>query len=326
VALACLTGRSVRLIHVRRGRPKPGLAHQHMTAIRAAQQICAAKVHGVTLRSQEFSFDPGPIQAGNYTFDVGTAGSTTLVLQTVALPLAMAPGASRIRIMGGTHNPMAPCFEYIESVWSPLLAQMHLEISLELDRAGFYPVGAGVLEAKVAGIPSRDRMCGCTLEQRGELVAVEGLSAVARLPRAIGERQARRAESRLAVAGIRHSPIELVELDAASPGTVLFLICRFRHCPAAFVGLGARGKPAEQVADEAVDQLIEHVRREGALDPHAADQVVLALALAHGPSSFTTTRITSHLLTQVELVHSFLDRPIEVLGELGAPGLVRVAA
>ena len=326
LALACITGRPLRMTRVRRGRPKPGLANQHLTSIRAAQEISAARVSGATLGSKEFTFEPGPVRTGTYSFDVGTAGSTTLVFQTIVLPLALAGGDSEVTITGGTHNPMAPCYEYLESVWARLCKPLNLHVSLSISRAGFYPVGGGNITAGIRGIGSPAALTSGRYIDRGDILSIDGFSAVARLPRSIAERQARQAAERLAAAGIAHDPITLRTLDAASPGTVLFLHCRSAHCTAGFFGLGARGKPAERVADEAVDQLLDYLGRDGALDPHAADQLVLPLALAPGASCFTTTRVTDHLVTHIAVLRQFLDRRIELSGSLHEHGRVTIDA
>ena len=323
LSLSCITGRPIRMINVRAGRPRPGLANQHLTAIRAAQDISEARVDGAILGSRGFTFEPNAVRAGEYSFDVGTAGSTTLVLQTITLPLALTSGNSQVSIVGGTHNPMAPCYEYLEVVWGPLLALLGVHVQLRLKRAGFYPVGGGRIEAGVASAIGMG-LRGCDLIERGGIISVDGFSAVARLPRAVAERQACRAEARLKAAGIRHLGIDIKEIGAASPGTVLFLHCRCRETPAAFFALGARGRPAERVADEAVDQLIEFTGGDQAVDPHAADQLVLPMALARGPSSFTTTRVTEHLRSHIDLLHQFLERPIKLLGRTGEAGRIEV--
>jgi RNA 3'-terminal phosphate cyclase (ATP) len=324
LALACIRGRPLRMINVRAGRPKPGLAAQHLTSIRAAQQITSATVTGASIGSKQFTFEPEPVRPGEYSWDVGTAGSTTLVLQTVAMPLALIAGNSTIGITGGTHNPMAPCYEYLESVWAPLLTLTGIHVYLKLRRAGFYPAGGGRIEVNIVGIGSADKLAPVSALERGEIYSIDGFSAVARLPISIAERQAKQAELRLETAGTMHHPIRCESIDAVSPGTVLFLNCRCRGAPAAFFGLGARGKPAERVADEAAEQLIEHLSRDGALDPHAADQLVLPLALAPGASSFTTTRVTDHLVTHVAVLRQFLDRYIELSGRIGEPGRVTI--
>ena len=326
LALSCTTGRPLRMIHVRAGRPKPGLGHQHLTSIRAAQQICSARVSGANLGSKEFTFQPGAVQAGSYEFDVGTAGSTTLVLHTVALPLALATGETNVTITGGTHNPLAPCYEYVESVWAPLCEWLNLHVSVSIARAGFYPVGGGRITAQIRGIGSPASLTPYSFTERGEVLTMDGFSAVARLPRSIAERQARQAAERLGASGTAHDPIALRTFDAGSPGTVLFLHCRSANSTAGFFGLGARGKPAERVADEAVDQLLDYLSRDGALDPHAADQLVLPLALAPGGSCITTTRVTDHLVTHIEVLRQFLERRIDLSGSLNEPGRITLDA
>ena len=326
LALSCITGRPLRMFNVRAGRPKPGLANQHLTSIRAAQEISSATVNGASIGSKQFTFEPGPIRAGEYSFDVGTAGSTTLVLHTVALPLALVTGNSKVTIIGGTHNPMAPCFEYLESVWAPLLALVGVHVDLQIKRAGFYPAGGGQIEATVSGIGSAAELKPATIGERGEIYSIDGFSAVACLPLSIAERQARQAQLRLAAGGLAHHSLNCQSIDADSPGTVIFLNCRSHGAPAAFFGLGAKGKPAERVADDAVNELIDHFAAPGTLDPYAADQFVLPLALAAGASSFTTTCVTEHLATHVDLLRQFLRRHIELAGRLGEPGEVRIEA
>jgi len=324
ITLSCLTGKPVRIVNVRANRPKPGLGHQHLAAIRAAAAVCDANLVGATLGSREFLFEPGPVRPGAYRLDVGTAGSTSLVLQTIALPLATAAGDSEVAISGGTHNPWAPCFEYLEAVWAPLMARMGIEIELQLLRAGFYPAGGGKIVARIRGTGGLDRLKACRWVERGELQRVCGFSAVARLPEHVLRRQADRAARRLEQAGVPCEPLALRRLEAASPGSVLFLLCRSEQVPAAFFALGQRGKPAERVADEAVEQLLEYLQSPGTLDPHAADQMVLPAALAAEPSEFNTTRITRHLITHVELLRRFVPRPIELEGEEGEPGRVSI--
>ncbi len=324
VTLSCLTGRPVRLVNVRANRPNPGLGNQHLAAIRAAASICGARMEGAALGAREVLFEPGPAQAGTYRFSVGTAGSTALVLHTVALPLAAADGDSDVAIAGGTHNPWAPCFEYLEEVWSVLVGRMGIDIELQLLRAGFYPAGGGTIRARIRGTGGLDRLRACRWIDRAELELVCGFSAVAGLPEHVLRRQADQAARRLEQAGVPFEPLQLRRLNAPSPGSVLFLLCRNRNVPAAFFALGQRGKPAEKVADEAVDQLLEYLESPGALDPHAADQLVLPAALATEPSEFSTTRVTRHLITHVELLPQFVPCRIELQGEEGKPGRVSI--
>ncbi len=326
VALSCVTGRPIRMVRVRAKRRNPGLGNQHLTAIRAARQICGAEVEGLQVGATEFTFRPGPVRHGNYSFDVGTAGSTSLVLQTVVWPLLAVPGTSTVTVVGGTHNPLAPCFEFLELVWARYLARLGLAVRLSLLRHGFYPSGGGRVKAAITGSDGFHSVRSLWLEARGENPSVELWSYVARLPESIAERQARRAEKRLAARGIELAEVHLGRVQASCPGTYVFIWYRDSITYAGFQALGERGKRAERVADEAVDEFFEYLDSDAATDPHTGDQLVLPLALAPGSSSYTTSRITQHLITHTHLLQLFLGRNIQIEGELGHPGRVTVAA
>jgi RNA 3'-terminal phosphate cyclase (ATP) len=323
LTLAAARGVGVRIENIRARRPKPGLRAQHLAAVRAAARICNADVTGDRIGSRELTFEPGEVAAGEYRFEIGTAGSAALVLQTVFLPLAMAGGASLVTVCGGTHNPWAPCFEYLQRCWLAALEPMGVRAELHLDRAGFYPAGGGRIEARIPPAPPPAEWRPIRLERRGELRALTGFSAVANLPTRIGQRQQRRAVERLESLGLA-GRIERVQLEADSPGTVLFLHLQFEQGSAAFFGLGARGKPAERVADEAVDALAEYWRTEAPVDPHLADQLLLPAALCAGESCFATSRLTDHLRTNAHVIERLLARRITIDGAAGAAGTVTV--
>lgn len=320
LTLSLLTGRAVRLTRIRARRKRPGLAFQHHMAVQAAAHVSRARVEGEGIGSSELKFVPGPVRPGRYHFDIGTAGSTSLVLQTVLLPLALAPGASTVTVTGGTHVPMSPCFHYLDRQWRAMLARLGVPFDLHLNLAGFYPRGGGEIRAEIpggAGIGALD-LC-----RRGALVEVRGLSAVANLPESIAERQRGQALRRLAGLGCPLQ-IDLRTLPAHSPGTVLVLLARFEQGQGCFFGLGARGKPAERVADEAADELLAFLATDGAVDCWLADQLLLPLAFAACPSAFRTSRITAHLLTHADVIRRFLPVEISIEGALGEPGTVRV--
>lgn len=320
LALSIVTGRPCRVENLRAGREKPGLQPQHLMAVQAAAAICDAAVDGAHLHSRSLTFHPGPVQPGDYRFDVGTAGSAPLVVQTVYLPLARAATASTLTLTGGTHVPQSPSFHYLELVWRPFLAQIGFELELALERAGFYPPGGGEIRALIQPLTRARPLVSLA---RGDLQAIEGVSAVANLPLSIAARQRNQALQRLnAIAPA--VGIELETLQAVSPGTMLGLLARFEHGHAGFFALGARGKPAEQVADEAVDALFEFLTTTAVLDPHAADQLLLPLALADGASALSVSRITRHLLTNRDVVRAFLPVTIEIDGEMEQPGVLRI--
>jgi RNA 3'-terminal phosphate cyclase len=346
LALSMLTRLPVHLTHIRARRPKPGLQAQHLAAVKAAAAISAAQVDGAALNSQELTFTPGDVRSDDYRFDIGTAGSTSLVLQTIFLPLALAnrllkaeaaptPPTSRVlgadpdpeitvssevTLIGGTHVSWSPCFHYLDLQWLPYLRRMGIDATLELLLAGFYPQGNGQVRARIA--PVRE-IAPLQLPERGALKGIRGISAVANLDMAIAERQRNQALQRLKG---RHSKIdiELVELPARTKGTFLLLLAEFRHASACFVGLGALGKRAEQVADEACLWLEKFLAGTGAIDEYLADQLLLPLAFASGESKFRTAQVTPHLLTNAEVIRAFGVAEIEIGREHGKEGNVRV--
>jgi len=322
LSLSLLTGQPFRLSRIRANRNRPGLRPQHLAAARAAARVASAEVRGDRVGSEEIAFAPGPVRPGDYCFDIGTAGATSLVLQTLLLPLARAPGTSSVTIRGGTHVPWSPCFHYLDWQWRPLLARIGLPFDLTMTMAGFYPQGGGELQARIPG-GARPRPLKRT--KRGPVRSIRGLSAVGNLSREIAERQRRQALRRLQNLLPDMEPEVVVqELPAASRGTVLLLLAECELGRICCFALGARGKRAERVADEALDALAAFLRSDGAVDPWLADQLLLPLALADGPSELRTSEVTAHLLTNAEVIRLFLPVEIGVDGPLGGPATVRV--
>jgi len=320
LALSVITGQAMRLTNVRARRPQPGLKPQHLQAVKAAAQISAAQVEGAALGSQTLRFDPTGLQSGNYAFDIGTAGSTSLLLQTLYLPLSFADGPSRLTLSGGTHVPWSPCFHYLQWQWLPYLAAAGYHLECTLERAGFYPRGGGLLYADI--VPSR-HFSPLRLTARGRLLRIRGLSGVGRLDLSIAERQRKQAIERLRELGVPLE-IELVEMPAASPGTFIVLQAEFEGGRCCAFALGARHKPAEKVADEAAEELRADIDSGGAIDAWLADQLLLPLAFVPERSEFSVCRISRHLRTNAELLGYFLPVAVEIEGETGQPGIVRL--
>jgi RNA 3'-terminal phosphate cyclase (ATP) len=320
LALAQVTGKGFHLRNVRAGRSKPGLQPQHLMSVRAAAAIGQAQLRGASRGSTDLVFEPGRVTPGKYRFDIGTAGATGLVLHTLYLPLALRGDApSELTLIGGTHVTASPCFHFLDATWRAYLALLGMKVALRLVRPGFYPRGGGVVEAHVQPCP---RPRGLHLRERGP-VSVTGFSAVAGLPEDIARRQARRAQFRLKQRGLDAAIRE--DTWEGGPGTVLAIVVHGGSVPALFFGLGARGKPAERVADEAVDQALAYIDATPAqVDAHSADQLVLPLALADGCSEFTVAAITPHLTTNVAVIRRFLDREIVCGGAEGEPGTLRI--
>jgi len=321
LALSVIARRPFEIANIRAGRKKPGLRPQHLACVKAAAKISGGEVEGATIGSTALRFLPHGLRAGNYRFEIGTAGSTSLLLHTIYLPLALAGSRSVVTFSGGTHVPFSPSFHYLERQWAVFMRRLGIEVELALGRAGYYPRGGGEVRAKI--LPARS-LVGLRLRERGELERLEGVSGVSGLPRSIAHRQRDQALARLAEAGLT-AGIEACELPSKGKGTFLVLVSRHAGGGGAcYCALGARGKRAERVADEACDAMIAFLRREGALDEHLADQLLLPLALAHEPSEFTTASLTAHLVTNARVIERFGVARVVVEGQEGEEGLVRV--
>ncbi len=320
LTLSLLTATPVRLYNIRARRAKPGLRPQHRAAVRAAATISSAVVQGDEIGSRELIFQPGEVRPGRYDFDIGTAGSTSLVLQTVFLPLARAGRAAHVTITGGTHAPKSPCYHYLAWHWLALLRSLGFDADIEMERAGFFPRGGGRLHAAIRPVA---RVSPLNLLSRGRLLQVRGLSAVANLPGHIARRQRERAVARL---GSRYplNDIRKTRLPSPGKGSLMLLLAEFENGRGCHFALGALGKPAEEVADQAVEAIIAFLESDGGVDRYLADQLLLPLALAEGESRFRTEKVTQHLLTNAAVLHRFDIAEVEIRGRVGAPGEVVV--
>jgi RNA 3'-terminal phosphate cyclase (ATP) len=339
LALSAITGRPVRLEKIRAGRRKPGLQPQHLTGVRALAKICDAQVEGARIHSQELSFRPqAAARPGCYTLDVaqaakgGSAGSVSLLLQAILLPLALAPGTTEVTLRGGTHVAWSPTYDYLKRVYLPVLAQIGISARVQIKRWGWYPVGGGEIRARIEGQevgavspapgPGQDLprgLAGVDLQERGELLRVRGFSASSNLPKHIRVRQEQAALQMLRSNHV-NARIDIVDAPAKGQGTAVFLWTESQNAVAGFTSLGERGKPAERVAEEAAQDLLDYLHGGAALDRYLADQLVLPLALARGPSLFSTQEVTRHLLTNAWLVNHFLPGSVRVEGGEGQPG------
>ena len=321
LTLSLMTNRHFRILNIRAGRSKPGLRPQHLASVNAAASVGQAQVEGAYLGSREIEFRPSSIHPSSYRFEIPTAGSTSLVLQTVFLPLSIAESPSAIEIMGGTHVPWSPCFHYLEANWLPAMRLQGFRADLGLELAGFYPQGGGQISALIQ--PLKKRIAPLRCLQRGDLQRIRGISTVSNLPESIAQRQLDRAVERLADLGCPVE-IEIRTLPSPGKGSLLLLQAEFEAGQACYFGLGARGKPAERVADEAVDALHAFLRRDGVMDEYLADQLLLPLAFTDGDSEFHTSKITQHLLTNAEVIRAFGAAEIDIRGELDQPGVVEI--
>lgn len=324
LTLSAITGNGVHLYNIRSNRSKPGLMAQHLKSVDAAAAVCKASVDGASMNSTALTFQPSGLRSGRYRFEIGTAGATSLVLQTIFLPLSLTSSSSVI-ISGGTHVPWSPCYHYLALHWLPTLQQMGFDAQVDLEQAGFYPSGGGRIQATIRHASAISPL---RLIERGKLLHVHGISAVANLPTSIADRQKRQAVLRLQKSlDLGTAPelrIQVQQLQSPAKGTFLLLLAEFEAGRCCYFGLGALGKPAERVADEAVDSLLAFLDTDGAIDQYLADQLLIPLSLANGPSELRTSRVTPHLLTNAAVLHAFLPTKIEIDGEVGQPGQIRV--
>ncbi|ARV62956.1 RNA 3'-terminal-phosphate cyclase [Nostocales cyanobacterium HT-58-2] len=307
LSLAAITSQSIRIENIRAGRPKPGLAAQHLTSVRAAAAICNAKVQGDALGSMTLEFIPGgAVQAGSYTFDVsearqgGSAGAVTLVLQTILLPLVLANGKSQVTLKGGTHVTHSPSVTYIQEVYLPIVQRMGVQVEVELNAWGWYPQGRGQVQLFVNG----SSIDGINLVTRGDLQQVQGLAVVTELPSHIPQRMASRAENVLREEELKPC-VQPLRARGVAPGAGLFLTAKYENSLAGFGALGRIGLPAEKVADMACEELLKFHQTGAPVDEHLADQLLLPTALASGGSEYRVAEVTRHLMTNAWVIEQF---------------------
>ena len=314
LSLAALTGVPVRIERIRARRSKPGLRPQHLTAVQAVARVSQAEVTGAHLGSQALTFRPRAPQGGHYLFDVaektGSAGAVTLVAQALLPPLLKAGAPATIIIKGGTHVPWSPPAHYLSHVFLPALAAMGAQVKMTLERWGWYPRGGGEIRLTI-----RDArpLIGVQWHTPAGSSAFQALSAAAKLPEHVARRQAGRLAARLET-----MPVDIISAGSQDQGSLVFLW----GPQAGFAALGSRGKPAERVADEAVEAYLAFRASGAAVDRHLSDQMLIYLALAKGPSRFTTEAVTSHLLTNIWVIEQFLGPTFEIKGGLGERGEV----
>ncbi|WP_236180749.1 MULTISPECIES: RNA 3'-terminal phosphate cyclase [Pseudomonas] len=304
LSLSMVTGQAFRIERIRARRSRPGLLRQHLTAVMAAAQVCGAKIQGAELGSQTLSFEPGPIRGGDYRFAIGTAGSCTLVLQTLLPALLLAPQASRVRISGGTHNPLAPPTDFLSRSWLPLLRRMGAKVELTLLRHGFVPAGGGEIDVRVQ--PSQ--LSALHLCERGVPLSQQAFALTAGLAPSVGVRELERVAQRLNMAS---AALNAVILDpACGPGNVLLLEYTFEHVTEVFSAFGQASLRSEKVADTAIDQATDWLHSDAAVGEHLADQLLLPMVLAAG-GSFTTPRMTEHLHSNISVIERFVPITIQ---------------
>jgi RNA 3'-terminal phosphate cyclase (ATP) len=319
LALSMVTGTPVRIRNIRARRSKPGLMRQHLVAVQAAARISGARVTGAEIGSQTLSFAPGEVRPGEHELSIGSAGSTTLVLQTILPALLCASEPSLLVLEGGTHNPLAPPFEFLDRAYLPLVNRMGPRVQAELERPGFYPAGGGRIVVSVEPAP---RLSGFELLERGEIRGRQATALVSRLPRHIAERELDVVAQQ---AGWDRSELEVLEVASPGPGNVLVLAVQSDALTEVFAGFGERGVMAEEVAGRTVEEMQGYLAAGVPVGEHLADQLLLLFALA-GSGAYATLPLSGHTTTQIDLIPRFLDVLIQVEETSGDRHVVRVGS
>ncbi|MDW8084588.1 MAG: RNA 3'-terminal phosphate cyclase [Candidatus Caldarchaeum sp.] len=327
LAISAITSRPLRVYNIRKKRSNPGLRHQHLTAVRAVQEACGGEVKGANVGSTEIVFYPGKVGKTFLDLDTGTAGSTTLVLQSLIPVLCFAGKKTQFRIRGGTNNPNAPTFEYFHQVFLEALNKLGVDTGLSLARRGFYPRGGGAVEGYVSPV-RRIASFEFVATPRISKILIHGYTA--RLPAHVADRMTKACKQVLAEKAI--APIEVVEevlnendeKCSIDPGAGIFILGKSETLPLGVDRLGEKGVPAETVGREAAYSFLQELERKAPVDSHLGDMLVIYAALADGKSTYRVTNLTNHTLTSIEVCKALLHIRAGVEGSLGQVAMISI--
>ena len=309
LALALVTGKPVTVDRIRAGREKPGLMRQHLTAVNAAVEICGGHATGAALGSRSITFEPQPVRPGEYRFDVGSAGSATLVLQTVLPALLIAEGPTSLILEGGTHNAWAPPFDFLDEAFVPLVNRMGPRVEVELERHGFYPAGGGRFRVHIQ--PAR-ALSGFDLGERGEIIECRARVLLANLPEHIARREI---GTIIDKTGWRAKWCTVDAVDSAGPGNAVLLEVASKHVTEVFTAFGQQGVKAERIAADAARQANEYIAAGVPVGEYLADQLMLPLGISAwqgSGGSYRTLPLSLHATTHIDLLREFLGIAIDV--------------
>ncbi len=326
ITLSAIMLKPIRIYNIRAKRSPSGLRPQHLTAVKAVAWLTDAEVKGLNVGSSEVLFIPKRLKGGSTTFDAGTAGSTTLILQSLMPAMSFAEGRVDVEVRGGTNNPMAPTFEYLYYVLLPVIRQMGCNFSLEMIRRGFYPRGQGILRIRSEPV---EYLKPIKLTEFSGIEKISGISYSCRLPSHIAERMAKSASNFLKMNGYENVDIALEVLQPNTPkcsvdpgcGIILFAKTKDGHLIASD-SLGKLGIPAEKVGEEVATDLVKQLNAKAPVDKHLGDQLVVWVAIAKGYSEYRVTELTLHTFTSVEVCKRLTGADFVVEGALGEPGRI----
>ncbi len=300
LSLSLVTGKAFRMENIRAKRERPGLLRQHLTAVLAACEIASAQAEGATLGSKTLTFTPGTVRSGNYHFAIGTAGSGTLVLQTILPALMTTPGRSEITIEGGTHNMQAPPLDFLQKAFLPVINRLGPKVEIRLEKYGFYPAGGGRF---VATIEPCERLSSIQLLERGEIEGRSAVAIVANLPRSVAQRET---DTVLKLLNWDAQATKIVETrNSVGPGNIVLIELATSSVTEMFCGFGRIGASAESVASEAADAARSYLVSGAVAGEHLTDQLLLPFALT-GCSAFTAEKLNLHSRTNMEIIQCFL--------------------
>lgn len=324
IALSTVLRKPVEVINIRANRKFPGLMPQHLTAVKACMAICNGNAEGAEINSERLRFVPGKVRYGKYSFDVAeskkSAGSATLVLQTVLMPLLFGKGESTVIVKGGTHVPWSPPATYLKQVFLPVLGLMGCQTFLKIGKWGWYPEGGGDLSLRIKPI---GKLKPKQFTDRGKLRKVYGISATSNLPRNISDRQLK-AAMRMMRSENLNARMRAIDVRASGKGTILHLTAEFENVRAGFSCLGEKGLSAEKVANAAVTELINYLGKNVCLDHYLADQLIPYAALAGERVELNVSKITEHLRTNLWVTQKFIPINYRLRGPMGLPGTLTI--
>ncbi|MEM0452088.1 MAG: RNA 3'-terminal phosphate cyclase [Nitrososphaerota archaeon] len=328
VALSAVLLKPIKIKNIRVKRSNPGLRPQHLTAVKAVATLSSAEVAGLKVGSLEIVFNPkSRPKGGVIEFDAGTAGSTTLMLQSLMPTMAFASESVEVKLIGGTNNPMAPPVEYLQWVLMPILEKMGCRFRVELLKRGFYPRGGGVVKACSDPV---DILKPVKIVEFKGVKKIRGLSYSCRLPGHIAERMASTSEKILRENGydveIRREVLQPNDSKCSmDPGCGIILLAELGDGFVIGVDkLGEKGVPAEKIAEEASRELLEELSSEAPVDKHLGDQLVIWACLAEGTSQYRVTKLTKHTTTSLELCRILTNAKIEIDGIEGKPATITI--
>jgi RNA 3'-terminal phosphate cyclase (ATP) len=301
LSMAMVTGTDIKIENIRAGRKKPGLMRQHLTCVKAAQEICQAEVSGAKVGSTAIMFKPGAIQSGEYEFSVGTAGSTMLIFQTVLPALVLAEGESHVRFHGGTHNMLAPSFDFIALAFVPVLKRMGINVEMKLIRHGFYPQGGGEW---CAVIQPSDRIFPLKILSAGDLKAREAVVTSSNIPDHIAQREMKEISKNCDWSA---DEVRSESVKCMGSGNIVSLRLHHQKCSEVVEHVGKVGVSAERVARHAVKDLRRYQANGAAIGEYLADQLMLPMAIGEG-GAFRTLKPSSHTETNRNVIHLFTEK------------------